>query len=98
MINSNVTNPRHKKALGLNSFSTNMAAAGELKCIDSSPFRHWQCIHFDGGTEKRDQGICQWKRCFCLPSYGIRKKFNLSAGPDDDYVALIGCSSDRKSV
>ena len=47
-----------------------MAAAGELKCIDSSPFRHWQCIHFERGTKKRDQGICQTKRCFCLPSYG----------------------------
>ena len=34
MINSNVIN--HVTT----SFSTNMAAAGELKCIDSSPFRH----------------------------------------------------------
>ena len=37
MINSNVINPVSKE-LGLNSFSKNMAAAGELRCLDSSLF------------------------------------------------------------
>src|SRR4029434_4561935 len=37
MINRNVIN-YVTKAFGLNSFSTNMAAAGELKCGDSSLF------------------------------------------------------------
>ena len=34
MINSNVIN--HKRALELNSFLTNMATAGELRCYDSA--------------------------------------------------------------
>ena len=37
MINRNVIN-HVTKAFGLNLFSTNMAAAGELKCGDSSLF------------------------------------------------------------
>ena len=37
MINSNVIN-HVTKELGLNSFSKNMAAAGELRCLDSSLF------------------------------------------------------------
>src|SRR4029434_11246837 len=69
-----------------------MAAAGELKCIDSSPFRHLQVIPFERGTEKRDQGICRTKRCFCRPSYGIRYKFNVSAGPMVYVMVILRCS------
>ena len=37
MINPNVIN-HHQRAFGVNSFSTNMAAVGELKCGNSSLF------------------------------------------------------------
>ena len=38
MIDPNVNQPRHQRAFGVNSFSTNMAAVGEMKCGDSSLF------------------------------------------------------------
>ena len=34
--------PRHQRALGLNLFSTNMAAAGELGCADSCERGAWK--------------------------------------------------------
>ena len=56
-----------------------MAAAGELRCVDSAMESVLEDIdedidgiHFERGTEKRNQGICRSKRCFCHPSYGIR--------------------------
>src|SRR4029434_11123828 len=74
-----------------------MAAAEELRCVDRFCHqvcfrRHRQHIHFERGTEKRDQGICRTKRCFCRPSYGIRYKFNVSAGPMVYLMVILRCS------
>ena len=75
-----------------------MASAGELRCVDSAIESVLEDIDsaFILKEEQRNaiKAFVHQKRCFCRPSYGIRKKLNLSAGPDELYdVALIGCRS-----
>src|SRR4029434_8376983 len=97
MINSNVTNHVIKKALGLNSFTTNMAASGELKCIDSSPFRHDSEFILKEEQRNAIKAFVNRKDVFAFLPTGSGKSLMYQLAPWSTlwsyYVALIGSRS-----
>ena len=77
-----------------------MAAAGELRCVDRFCHqvcfrRHRQRIHFERGTEKRDQGICRsmFLDVFTVLPTGFGESLIYQLARFTYYVALIGCTS-----
>src|SRR4029434_3219267 len=80
-----------KKALGLNSFTTNMAASGDLKCIDSSPFRHDSEFILKEEQRNAIKAFVNRKEVFAFLPTGSGKSLIYQLALVTYYVVLIGC-------